>query len=190
MNNLVDAERAAAKYLKDENLRGELLRMAVEILEHRIGGGISAPDAPILCANDFKAAWACLCRTGPQSEFAGILRNTLGPTEDAGDSDDSDDPDYDEYDPESDGMSVDDPHEQDSSRSESEMELDEELIVLGPDSETESDEENEERAGGQEGALVDKGKQEMAQNMSLVANALLESMAAPEEFNQLQVRLF
>lgn len=173
MNNLLDAEKAAVKWLKIDFLRNELLRAALAILQHRRGG-------LVLSANDFKAAWAFLCRTAPQLESgAMILRERFSPDSDSDDS---------LYDPENDDMSVDEPQSEDPDGSESKVESDEELIVLGPDSETESDEEKESGTGVVEMSLVDNGEQEMADNVSLVANALLESFAPPEVFNQLQVR--
>lgn len=176
MNNLIDAERAAMKWLKIDFLRTELPTMALCVLQYRRGGST-------LCSNDFKAAWAILCRTAPQMKCASeILGRCL--TEGADDADDSD------YvsESEDDDMSVDDSQEEESSESESEIDLDEQLVVLGPDSETESDGETEGTMKGVGVSPMDDGNKEMAENVSLVANALLESVAPPEVFNQLQVR--
>lgn len=146
--------------------------MAVVILVHRRGEFV-------LSANDVKAAWACLCRTAPQMESgAVILGKRMSPDSDSDDS---------WYDPENDDMSVDEPQSEDSNGPESKLELDEELIVLGSDSETEPDEKKEE--GTLKMSLADNGEKEMGENVSMIANALLESFAPPEEFNQLQVGL-
>lgn len=180
MNNLMDAERAAMKWLKADMLRAEVLRMAVMILQHR-----TRIRSFTLSANDVKAAWACLCRTAPQMESGAlILRYRSSPDSDSEDS---------SYDPEKDDdMCVDPPEIGDAADgTEFKLECDEELIVLGPDSETESDEDTEEgKRVAKKRSPGDNGDQEMAESdVSLVANALLESTAPPEVFNQLQVRL-
>lgn len=179
MNKLEDAETATLKWLNSDIFRSELLRMAVLILEHRRGG--------LVCANDAKAAWAFLCRNPPKMASAASVLPKYFTT----DADDSDDSSY-VYESENEYMSVEDPQEEeeeeaDSSGSESEMHLDEQHIALGPDSENESDEEKEEGTRGVEISPLDIGEQEMTENVSLVANALLESVAPPEVFNQLQV---
>lgn len=186
MNNLVEAERAAMQWLKADYLRTELLRMAKTIALHRTR---SMRGGSTLSANDVKAAWAFLCRTAPQMESAALmLRERSSPGSDSEDS---------WYDPETDDdMCLDPPQIGDAEdEPESELECDEDLIALGPDSETGSDEEHTEKGKrvAKKRSLGDNGEQEkgeVAENgVSMVANALLESTAPPEAFNQLQVRL-
>lgn len=196
MNNLLDAERAAMKWLKNDYLRSELLRMAVLILQYRRGGST-------LCSNDFKAAWACLCRAAPAMDCAAVIlgRCLSGDGADGSDDDSS----YVDGESESDDMmsvvgsqQAEEENASTCSGSESGMELDEGVIVLGPDSENESDEEEREEGSKKqkvEMSPVDSSSsgdkhQEMAENVSLIANALLESVAPPEAFNQLQVGRF
>lgn len=176
MSRLVDAERAATNWLQIRMLRDELSTRAVKILEHRRGGSE-------LCSNDFKAAWANLCRNSSQMDSGQTILGT-----NFSDSSDSEDSLYDPY-SDHDDMSVDEPQDEDSRGSGCQLELDEELIVFGPDSKDgEPENEGQEGTGAAEKSVVGNDEQEMVENMSTVANALLESVAPPQAFNQLQVR--
>lgn len=62
------------------------------------------------------------------------------------------------------------------------------MIVQGADSETEPDEKKNKETGVVNMSLVHDGEQKMAESVSLVANALLESLAPPKAYNQLQVK--
>lgn len=166
--NLLDAERAAAKWLKTKDLRDELRSMASDIMCHR-------REDRVLSANDFKAAWACLCRCSPQMETAALILE--GDFKDCSDSEDS------TYHPERDDMSVDAASL--SSASSSSSSESEGLIVLGPDSDSECDEQE----GVGETSVVEDREDDTAENASLIANALLESVAPPQAFNKLQVRM-
>lgn len=186
--NLEDAERAASKWLKIDDLRRKLLEKAVVVLEYRQGNStfcVNDEGGFTLCANDVKTAWAFLCRDAAQMRSGEFLVNCLAEADDADDSDYVDDSE--DEDMPADEPSVDEPQNEDSSGSESGMEVDEELIVLGPDSEAEAREEQEAGRNGVRVSPLDVDK-EMAESASLVANALLESVAPPAVFNQLQVR--
>jgi len=166
---LEEAQRAAAKWLKTEDLRDELLRMALIINSHR------RSEDRVLSANDFKAAWAFLCRLSPQMETATLI---LGRDfKDCSDSEDS------TYPSDSDDMSVDAASV--SSASSSSSSESEGLVVLGPDSDSECDEQEERVV---ETSVVDDHEDDAAENASLIANALLESAAPPDVFNKLQVK--
>ncbi len=167
--DLLDAECAAAKWLKTEDLRYQLLGMAVTIYDHR-----RSKDG-VLSANDVKAAWACLCRCSSQMETAELILG--GDFKDCSDSEDS------TYHPENDDMSLDAASV--ASASSSSSSESEGLIVLGPDSDSECDEQKERVVGM---SVVEDRKDDAAENASLIANALLESVAPPEVFNKLQVR--